>query len=73
MPERIPSNEFRHRANQVRTIAEGLFDKTERKLVLLFVDDCETRFAVHERGEAIPRSPNSASSRDRGTNLDARL
>lgn len=49
MPERIPSSEFRHRASQVRMIAESLFDHTERKLVLLFVDDCETRFAMRER------------------------
>jgi hypothetical protein len=49
MPERIPLSEFRLRANQVRLIAEGLFDKTERNLVLLFVDDCEKRFAIRER------------------------
>ena len=45
-------SDFRHRTNQIRVIAEGLFDQTEWKLVLLFVDDCETRFAAHERSMA---------------------
>jgi len=70
---RIPSGEFCHRASPVRTIAEGPFDKTERQIVLLFVDDRETPFAIHERGEAIPQSPNSASDPDLGTKLDAQL
>jgi len=34
-------------------IAEGLFDKTERKLVLLFVDDCERRFAKKAKSKAL--------------------
>jgi hypothetical protein len=45
MSEHTDSEEFHHRANQVRVIAEGLYDKTERGLVLRFVDDCERRFA----------------------------
>ena len=52
MPEHTGSDEFHHRASQVRLIAEGLFDKTERSLVLTFVDDCEKRFAIRERNVA---------------------
>ena len=46
MPAHKDSEEFRHRANQVSLIAEGIFDKTERGLILLFVDDCDRRFAI---------------------------
>ena len=49
MPEHNGSDEFQHRASQVRLIAEGLFDHTERRIVLQFVDDCERRFVTHER------------------------
>ena len=57
MPKHTVAEEFRHHASQVRLIAEGLFDQTERKQVLLFVDDCERRFA-RTRRVAAPRSPN---------------
>jgi hypothetical protein len=32
---------FLLRANEIRIIAEGIFDNTERATVLKFVDDCE--------------------------------
>ena len=56
MPKHTVAEEFRHRASQVRLIAEGLFDHTERRLVLLFVDDSEKRFANQERGIASDRT-----------------
>ena len=56
MLEQTSFDEFHHRANQVRVIARGLFDETERSLVLLFVDDCEKRFAIHERDIANDRT-----------------
>jgi hypothetical protein len=49
MPAHNGSDEFHHRASQIRLIAEGIFDKTERGLILQFVDDCERRFATDER------------------------
>ena len=48
MPGHTVAEEFHYRANQVRVIAEGLYDKTERGLVLTFVDNCERRFASLE-------------------------
>jgi hypothetical protein len=65
----ILSSESRHQASQVGTIAEGLFAKTERQIVLLFVDDCETPFAIHEWVEDIPRFFQLTNS----PSLDARL
>ena len=32
---------FLLRANEIRAIAEGIFDSTERATLLEFVDDCE--------------------------------
>ena len=52
MPEHNGSDDFRHRANEVREIAQTLFDTAERAKVLLFVDDYETRFAIRERNMA---------------------
>lgn len=46
MPKRTGLDEFHRRASEVREIAQGIFDPTERRLVLLFVDDCEKRFAI---------------------------
>jgi hypothetical protein len=33
--------EFQDRADKVREIARGVFDKGERRFILRFVDDCE--------------------------------
>lgn len=33
--------EFGRRADKVREIAEGIFDKTERRFLLKFVADCQ--------------------------------
>ena len=41
--------EFHRRADKVRKIAEGIFDKTERRTLLRFVDDCEKLVAEYAR------------------------
>jgi hypothetical protein len=41
MPHARKRIDFRYRAAQVREIAEGIFDKTERRVVLQFVADAE--------------------------------
>ena len=41
MQDKRTAAEFHQRAAEVRTIARGIFDKTERQLLLKFVDDCE--------------------------------
>ena len=33
---------IRSRAVEVREIAKGIFDKTERQILLKFVEDCES-------------------------------
>jgi hypothetical protein len=37
-------DEFRRRADEVRAIAQGIFDHGERQAVLEFVDNCEKLF-----------------------------
>jgi hypothetical protein len=41
--------EFGRRADKVRKIAEGIFDKTERRFLLKFVGDCEKLAAEKAR------------------------
>lgn len=43
------------RANKVRRIAEGIFDKTERRFVVKFVSDCENSIAL--RGKKVAAKP----------------
>ena len=38
---------FLRRANEVRLVAQGIFDNGERAAVLKFVDDCEKLAASH--------------------------
>jgi hypothetical protein len=45
MPDR---DEFNRLANEVRRIADGIFDKGERETVLRFVDDSEKRGAISQ-------------------------
>ena len=52
MPKHNDSSEFHRQANEVRTIAAGIFDKSEREVVLRFVDDCEKRIASRERPDS---------------------
>ena len=49
MPNLTAAEEFRHRADQVRRIAQTIFDHHERAFVFQFVDDCEKRFSSLER------------------------
>jgi hypothetical protein len=56
MPNLTAAEEFRHRADQVRRIAESIFDHTERAFVFQFVEDCERRFASLEREIADDRT-----------------
>jgi hypothetical protein len=43
MPKPNGFDEVQRRANEVRLIAAGIFDKGDRELVLRIVDDCEKR------------------------------
>lgn len=45
---------FHRRADEVRKIAEGIFDKTERRTLLRFVDDCEKLVAENARAGRQP-------------------
>jgi hypothetical protein len=38
--------EFHERADKVREIAQGVFDKGERRFILRFVSDCEKIAAI---------------------------
>ena len=58
MPEKTNLDEFRRRANEVRGIAQTLYDKAERAIVLMFVDDCEKQIAKEARPQAGQLSPN---------------
>jgi hypothetical protein len=44
--------DFYRRADMVREIAEGIFDKTDRRVLLKFVSDSEKRVA--QRGRKVP-------------------
>jgi len=46
--------EFHRRADEVRKIAEGIFDKTERRTLLRFVDDSEKLAAGNTRAGKQP-------------------
>ena len=41
MQDKGSVTEFYRRAMEIRRIAEGIFDKTERQTLLKFVSDCE--------------------------------
>ena len=41
MQDKVTVAEFHRRANRVREIAKGIFDKTERRFLMKFVSDCE--------------------------------
>jgi len=41
MQDKDPAAKFFHRANEVRKIARGIFDKKERRFLLKFVRDSE--------------------------------
>ena len=41
--------EFQRRADRVRKVAKGIFDKTERRFLLKFVADCEKLAAENAR------------------------
>lgn len=58
MLEKTNLDEFRRRANEVREIAQTLFDKAERAIVLMFVDDCEKRIAKEAGAHGRRLSPN---------------
>jgi hypothetical protein len=47
--------EFHRRAEEVRKIAESIFDKTERQTLLRFVDDCEKLAAENARARKLPK------------------
>jgi hypothetical protein len=42
--------EFRRRADEIRAIARGIFDKGERQALLEFVEDCEKLFVGNGAG-----------------------
>lgn len=46
--------EFRRRADEVRKIAQGIFDKGERRSLLEFVDDCEKLLVGQKLGVRQP-------------------
>jgi hypothetical protein len=41
MQDKQIDTEFYHLTMEVRKIAQGIFDKTERRVLLKFVKDCE--------------------------------
>jgi hypothetical protein len=41
MQDKCSVTEFHHRTKEIRKIAQGIFDMTEREFLLKFVDDCE--------------------------------
>jgi hypothetical protein len=41
MEDKEADSQFHRRANKVREIAKGIFDKTERRFLMKFVSDCE--------------------------------
>ena len=49
MLDKDEAAEFRRRAAKVREIAQGIFDETERRLVLKFVSDSEKLVAPSGR------------------------
>ena len=46
MGKKVPLLSFQERADEVRAIAKGLFDRTERRKVMRFVADCEAMAAM---------------------------
>jgi hypothetical protein len=51
MQEKCSVTEFHDRATEIRKIAQGIFDKAERKILLTFVDDCEKLAAENARAD----------------------
>jgi hypothetical protein len=51
MQDKVPVTEFYRRAMEIRRVAEGIFDKTERKTLLRFVSDCEKLAAENAHKE----------------------
>ena len=49
MQDKGSLTEFYHRAEEIRKIAQGIFDKTERKILLKFVKDCEKLVAPSDK------------------------
>lgn len=49
MQDKISVTEFYRRAMEIRRIAEGIFDKAEREILLKFVADCEKLAAKNAR------------------------
>jgi hypothetical protein len=49
MQDKQTDTKFQRRAAEVRTIAEDIYDRTERQTVLQFVDDCEKLAAQKAR------------------------
>ena len=52
MQDKVAVAEFHRRADKVREIAVGIFDKAERRFLLKFVKDCEK--LVAPRGKKSP-------------------
>jgi hypothetical protein len=64
MPERNDLEEFAQRANEVRSIAAGIYDHAERALVLNFVNECEIRIGIAEKSRPAPSAVKVAPSLD---------
>ena len=68
MPNNAKVNDYKSRAQTVRKIAQGLYDKVERQTVLELVDDFEemaaskessSRHILSNGGSAVQQSRNS--------------
>ena len=63
MLDQNTATEFYHRAMEIRIIAEGIFDKTERRTLLKFVADSEKMAAGSHR-------PNRVTTKRHANSLE---
>ena len=63
---------YRLRAQEARTIAEGIFDRSERKTLMEIADEFEELALKTEGGEGYPQLPNGRQKRENGADQKSR-